>query len=214
VKTQRATAPHIRIYDTVYNSVAFRTLPGSALKLWIDLRTQFRGSNNGSLMVTMAMQKHRGWNSTAKLYKARDELLDRRLIAYTRQCNPNKKHVASLYAFTDLEIAANERHGVSGGSASHAYLTFTPEYPAKRALPKQEPNGSLIGSATVPETGKQSPETVPKRESRKSPGNTRQCLICARFNEPRLCSPDSGNTFKLTRLCGIYEADWSGCRSG
>jgi hypothetical protein len=162
VKTQRATAPHIRIYDTVYNSVAFRTLPGSALKLWIDLRTQFRGSNNGSLMVTMAMQKHRGWNSTAKLYKARDELLDRRLIAYTRQCNPNKKHVASLYAFTDLEIAANERHGVSGGSASHAYLTFTPEYPAKRALPKQEPNGSLIGSATVPETGKQSPETVPE----------------------------------------------------
>ena len=166
MKSQKsAAAPHVRIYDTVYNSVAFRSLPGGALNLWIDLRTQFRGSNNGSLMITMAVQKHRGWNSTAKLYKARDELLKRRLIVYTRKSHPNQKQIASLYAFADLDVATNERHGVSGCRATHAYLTWTPE-PApravKRALPKQEPNGSRNGRATVPEPGTQRPKTVPE----------------------------------------------------
>jgi len=52
--------PYIRIYDTVYNSIAFRTLPDGALKVWMDMRTQYKGWNNGSLMATLTVLKQRG----------------------------------------------------------------------------------------------------------------------------------------------------------
>jgi len=55
-----ATPPHVRIYDGLYNTIAFRTLDGGALKLWIDLRIQWRGSNNGSLIASLSVLRHRG----------------------------------------------------------------------------------------------------------------------------------------------------------
>ncbi|MDQ2946667.1 MAG: hypothetical protein M3Y27_12100 [Acidobacteriota bacterium] len=32
---------YIKIPEALFDSVAFRTLPGSAAKLWLDLRTQY-----------------------------------------------------------------------------------------------------------------------------------------------------------------------------
>lgn len=162
----------LQVTDTVYNSIAFRTLPGSALKLWIDLRVQFKGWNNGSLMITLSAQKHRGWNSASKLYKARDALLERGLIAYTRKCNENKFHQASLYAFTDLDVAANDRNGIVGSRKTEAFLAWVPastvKRAAKRAFPTQEPNGSQNRRATVPEIGERVPETVPEMGKRQN----------------------------------------------
>jgi hypothetical protein len=136
---------YILITDTVYNSIAFRTLPGGALKLWMDMRTQFRGSNNGSIMVTLRVLQHRGWNSSSKLVRAMHELLERGLIAYTRHARKNAKHQASLFAFTDIDTAANARDGVVGAKATHEYLKWL--QPAKSeapfsAFPKRERNDS------------------------------------------------------------------------
>src|SRR5437867_11636545 len=95
----------VQIKRTVYNSVAFRTLPPSALKLWIDLRTQFRGNNNGNINAAMSVLVHRGWTSTQTLHRALPELLERGLIARTRQGKPGPYRVCSLFRFTDLATA-------------------------------------------------------------------------------------------------------------
>src|SRR5690349_314552 len=122
MKRTRPSQRHVRVYDTLYKSPAFRTLPGGALKLWFDLRTQYCGSNNGLLAATLSTLGVRGWNSRSKLARSTQVLLARGLIVCTRYSGPNKFHQASLYGFTDLDVAANEQLGVIGASASHAYL--------------------------------------------------------------------------------------------
>src|SRR5688572_25793952 len=92
----------LQIGVTVFESEAFRTLPGRELKLWLDLRTQYFGNNNGRLLITLSAFARRGWKSTDQLLKARDELLRRGLIRRTKYSGPNAFHRATLYAFTDL----------------------------------------------------------------------------------------------------------------
>jgi len=175
-RTDRAADPlkqatqrrYVRIEDTVYQSIAFRTLPGGAAKLWIDMRTQYRGSNNGAIVATLSVLRQRGWNSTDKLVRATRELVTRGLIAYTRRSGQNQFHRASLFAFTDLDVAANERFGICGARASHLYLQWTPgtsfgqPEPAKRAFRKQVQNHTRIRKASIPDSGERERETVPK----------------------------------------------------
>jgi hypothetical protein len=86
---KRKQAKFLKIDDTVFESVAFRTLSGPALKLWLDLRTQLNGYNNGRIVVTMSRLRKRHWNSNDTLQRARDELIRRGLLRYTRRCGPN-----------------------------------------------------------------------------------------------------------------------------
>src|SRR6185437_97266 len=79
----------IQITDTVYDSLAFKTLPAPAAKLWVDLRTQYKGFNNGRIVATLSRLRTRGWNSNDTLQRARDELVRRGLLRYTRRCGPN-----------------------------------------------------------------------------------------------------------------------------
>jgi hypothetical protein len=193
VSAAKPTRRYVSISDTVYTSVAFRTLPGGALKLWIDMRTQYNGGNNGAMMSTMSVLKHRGWNSSDKLVRGTRELLSRGLIAYTRRCGPNVFHRAALFAFTDHDIAANERHGVAGARATRAYLEWMPGNPmapldeletAKRAFRKQEPNGTRIRKATAPEIGKRTPETAPEIGKRQKPRKPAPVLDLSAIERP------------------------------
>src|ERR1700687_5221623 len=99
---------YLKIDDIVYQSEAFRTLPGGALKLWIDMRTQFKGSNNGNINATLSELVHRGWTSQGTLYRALPVLLERGLIARTRKGKPGPYRVCSLFRFTDLSTMPNE----------------------------------------------------------------------------------------------------------
>lgn len=145
---------YLRIDDVVFNSEAFKTLPGGALKLWVDLRTQYRGSNNGDISAALSILKHRGWNSTSKLQRAMAELLERRLIDRTRagKAGPNK--MCSLFGFTDLAVARNEAKFIEGRQPTHAYATWQPSAMQKfrapetgaELHPKQAQNCARIGN--------------------------------------------------------------------
>src|SRR5688572_24697724 len=106
---------YVQITDRLYNSEAFRTLPGAAMKLWVDVRTSYFGVNNGRLVITLATLRKRGWNSTDKLLRARDQLLERGLIFRTRYCGRNAYQRASWYAFSDLPVSKDDKHGIAGG---------------------------------------------------------------------------------------------------
>lgn len=88
-----AALPHV-----VLHSENFRTLSARAVKLLIDLLSQYRGNNNGDLCCAFRLMAKRGWRSKDQLHKARGELLERGWIILTRQgglhMGPN------LYALT------------------------------------------------------------------------------------------------------------------
>ena len=124
-KKNRSGDHFLRIGSGLYNTEAFRTLPAPALKLWVDLRTQFRGGNNGRLVVTLSQLARRGWTSKGTLQRARDHLLARGLIRCTKYCGPNVYHRASMFAFTDIETQRYEHQDIPGAAASHEYKAWT-----------------------------------------------------------------------------------------
>ena len=129
---KRATAAHryVRIDDTVYSSEAFITLRGGALKLWIDLRTQVNGFNNGNIDATMRTLTKRGWTSTATLQQAINELLARGLIDRTRHGKPGPTRICSLFRFTDLATPKDEKRFIDGKPATYEFRNW--RAPAKK----------------------------------------------------------------------------------
>jgi len=72
-----------------------------AKALLVDLGAQYKGYNNGDLSIVWQFMEKRGWRSKGTLYKARDELLENGLIAFTQH---GDKKRPTLYALTWREI--------------------------------------------------------------------------------------------------------------
>ncbi|MDR4517183.1 MAG: hypothetical protein MRK00_07335 [Nitrosomonas sp.] len=105
-----AALPHCLL-----GSQAFTGLSAHAIKLLIDLLTQYRGFNNGDLCLAWSVMEKRGWKSRDTLNKARKELLDVELIVVSRYGDRKRPHLYALTFFaTDecggkLDIKATER---------------------------------------------------------------------------------------------------------
>lgn len=90
-------------------------LSAHAVKLLIDLLTQFKGFNNGDLCLAWTIMKKRGWKSRDTLNKARRELLDKELILITRYGDRKRPHLYALTYFAvdecdgKLDIKATEK---------------------------------------------------------------------------------------------------------
>lgn len=186
----------LRITAGVYDSEAFRTLPGGALKLWLDVRTQFFGDNNGRLVITLSRLARRGWNSNSKLRRARDELIARGLIRCTKYCGRNVFHRASMYAFTDLDIARNDEQGVAGGAPSREYLAWTA---AICAHPQKVSNGTLKRCDTTPAEGERPTETAPAEGERKISRKPTPILVLRPKYARAARSPAEGDISSSTR---------------
>ncbi len=90
---------HYRVYRSVYDSYAFRSLNFKAVALFHHMLTKFNGSNIGNISATLSMMKHFGWASSATLASAIKELLDHGFIMKTRQGGMGAIKQCSLYAF-------------------------------------------------------------------------------------------------------------------
>jgi hypothetical protein len=161
---------YVSIDDAVFNSVAFKTLPAQAAKLWLDLRTQFNGRNNGRIVATLSKLRQRGWNSNDTLKRARDELVRRGLLRYTRRCGPNVFHRASMLAFTDLPIPDNEEEGVGASGATHDYKKWQPEPKPKKKRAHRETvfDDTVTRFTTEPAFGEQHAKTAPDSGDREN----------------------------------------------
>lgn len=137
MKTKRSER-YVKIDASVYGTPAFRTLPSGATKLYLDLRMQYNGFNNGRIVCTLSRLRERGWVSDGTLTKALWTLLDRGLLLRTRQGKPGPFRMCAYYAFADLPIAKDEEHGVRGANPSHEYASwvngqsFAPESRARK----------------------------------------------------------------------------------
>ena len=97
VKGRRERGAFIAIPKDVLESPQYAQLSAWAVKLLIDIYSQFNGKNNGDLCAAWAPMRKKGWNSRGTLSRAVKELLNAGFIKLTRQ---GGKHKASLYAVT------------------------------------------------------------------------------------------------------------------
>jgi hypothetical protein len=157
----------LAVDETIYNSLAWRTLPGSAAKLWLDLKLQYRGNNNGQIIATMSVLEKRGWKSKAKLARALETLIERGFLVCTRKARPNVYHIASMYGFTDKDVAANAELDIAGSRPTHAYLNWVPAT-EKTAPLNRGRNGPSFGGTTAPDSGERKANTAPVSGERKT----------------------------------------------
>lgn len=135
---QKPTDPegrHIRVYVSLLNSPAYRVLSYPAKALFVDMRSQVTGLNNGNISAALSEMKHKGWVSPSTLAKALYELRAMGLLAITRAGGLKQgTRVCNLYRFTDLDVYAQPKVGVEAVKATHDYRQFDSAGEAKRAL--------------------------------------------------------------------------------
>ena len=136
-------ADFIGINRKVAESPAFTSLPPIARALYLDLRRQYNGHNNGQIAAVLEGTPDRpgliayGW-AKRSVFKFVKMLIEHGLIEKTRQGGiAAMSKICSLYAFTDAPVVANKEKGISGSMASLAYLRFVPKVRTKRTRRKK-----------------------------------------------------------------------------
>ena len=98
---KREPGSFVALPHVVLRSKEFSNLSPFALKLLMDLLTQYQGDNNGDLCAAWTVMAARGWRSRDSLGKGLRELRDADFLVVTRQ---GGRHKASLYALTFYDI--------------------------------------------------------------------------------------------------------------
>ena len=84
-KGRRESGSFVAVPHAVLESEAYSRLGGWAVRLLLDLYSQYKGKNNGDLSMVWSLMNTKGWRSKDTLYNARDELNENGFIVLTRQ---------------------------------------------------------------------------------------------------------------------------------
>jgi hypothetical protein len=128
-------------YDMLH-SVAWRSLSGPAVKVWLELRTRFHGANNGRLIFSLDEAARLLGLGKSTVRRALIELQDKGFIACTRKGQWYGR-LASEWATADLAF--------NGAPATKAWKAWRPN-PAAHSRKKTEVGSEMAPSAlaTVP----------------------------------------------------------------
>lgn len=163
-KTKQHTDHFIQIPTKLIHSPAFRVLGPSAKVLFMQLRTRFKGNNNGNISATLTDLAHLDWNSPSTLATALFELQAMGFLRKTRSGGIGLgKNVCSLYRFTDLDSQPFPDKGVAARKATFDYQDFTTLGQAKEAR--------KVGVAKLRAEARG--RSYPKGEQRKKTGGRR-----------------------------------------
>lgn len=121
-------ANFVGIERNVMDSVAFTSLSKLARALYLDLRRQYNGRNNGDICIADSVLAPYGW-AHSSVHKGLLELVAHRLMVRSRKGGvvaPTSVR-PSLYAFCDLPVMANPAKGIASSMPTLAYRQFVPE---------------------------------------------------------------------------------------
>lgn len=137
----------------VLHCAKFRTLSGNALKLLLDIGSQYNGKNNGDLTAAWKVMHPKGWNSEATLNRAKKELLAAGFISETRKGRmPN---LCSLYGITWMPLNPSQKLDVGpAGFPVGAWAELAPVAPRKNAALNTETVARVVSIATKTEVGR------------------------------------------------------------
>ena len=97
--------------EVVLRSAKFASLSPVAVKLMLDLLSQYNGKNNGDLCAAYSVMQKRGWSSKSNLDRALKELLATKFIAIAEQ---GGRHKPTLYAITFYAVdECSDKKGIS-----------------------------------------------------------------------------------------------------
>jgi hypothetical protein len=140
------------IPHAVLDSQAFMGATDKAKSLLFALMRQINGRNNGHLHLTDKWLHAKGWTSTSQNKKARDELLDRRLIVQTFHgglnsgCDKFAVTWMDISNFVGTELSAQTYHKGAWGLCN---LPAT----KRRAPPQKQKTPSVQRSSAAPYSG-------------------------------------------------------------
>ena len=100
-QSKRERGGFVALPHVVIRSQNFASLSAHAVKLLIDLLSQYKGNNNGDLCATWTLMQRRGWKSKDTLNKALKEL---RLCDWLETTRQGGRHKPTLYAVTFIAI--------------------------------------------------------------------------------------------------------------
>ncbi|MDR2875420.1 MAG: hypothetical protein LBV44_05770 [Methylobacillus sp.] len=95
--TKRDPGAYVAIPFFLIQSQAFRALSQPAVKMLLQVATQYSGRNNGRLVMCDKFLKPFGWSSKDTIHKCRKELVEKGFLFQTRQGDANK---SSWFALT------------------------------------------------------------------------------------------------------------------
>lgn len=114
----RTRGKFVALGNGLLTSAAWRTLGGSSVRYYIELRRRYNGMNNGELNLSLAEAErllHMGHHT---VLKAQQELVEKGLIQM-RQQGGFRQRLATTWALTD-EPVGTRRPG-------HEYKTWVPK---------------------------------------------------------------------------------------
>jgi hypothetical protein len=131
--------------NSVLNSPLFIALSPHAVKLLIDVGTQYRGDNNGDLSIAWKLMQPRGWRSETTLHKVKRELLEAGFLYETRK--GRRPNTCSLFALTWPVIDDCDKYD-PGAKAGFTRNEFRFKAPLTLAVPPAK-NTALTPPAGV-----------------------------------------------------------------
>ena len=142
-KGSKYSEPFVGIVRSVFETPAFTALSPHACKLLLELASQYRGDNNGNLMVAWSIMKKRGWNSRTTLWRCKSELIEAGFVYVTRKGHmPSTCELLALTWFA-LDMSPKFDPGALACFKAKAYRANTP-LPMPAVNPKRDwtlPNG-------------------------------------------------------------------------
>ena len=132
-----ATHSFLALPHHLLASDEFGALSGNAVKVIVELASQYKGKNNGDLSAPWSRMYRRGWRSKSTLWNAIKEAIDAGFIEQSRQ--GSRRHVCTLYAITwksidecagKLQIAATTVPSNAWQKSKKSSLCGTQEFAA------------------------------------------------------------------------------------
>lgn len=138
-------ANFVGIERTVIDSAAFVSLSKLARALYLDLRRQFNGHNNGDITIADSVLSRYGW-SHSSVHKALKEIVTHGLMIRSRKGGVTAPTAVrpSLYAFCDLPVMANPAKGIAGAQPMLSYRHFKPEDRPQKRKPRVHNVNGLV----------------------------------------------------------------------
>lgn len=116
---------HVRVHWEMMDSVAWQSLSLAERGLYLAIRRQLKGSNNGNIEATLGTLKHAGIKSSATLAKGLRALIVTGFIAKTRQGGvAYGQRMCSLYRFTDEAVFDFPKLSIQAQKATNDWAKF------------------------------------------------------------------------------------------
>jgi hypothetical protein len=125
----------IQVSSALLRCPAYRVLGPSSKALFFDLRTHYKGHNNGDISAAMSDLVHQGWTSPTTLTTALYELQALGFLVKTRSGGIARGRTAcNLFRFTDVDSPPHPEKGIYAAKATRDYLQYETIEAATAAL--------------------------------------------------------------------------------